>query len=106
MAYLAYVAATVTLTAANTNYSLLALLQAIEPNCPPTAREVVIQSHSGNGSAVLVGDANLTALRCGYELGVGQSRTYRSGIQHVLIGSLFARSAGAAQKLNVEVMGA
>lgn len=104
MASVSYVAATVTLTLANTNYNLLTLLQAIETNCPSTARELLIQSHSDNASTVLVGDAALSGIRCGYELALGQSRTYRSSIQHVLLGSIYVRSSGTSQKLNVEVM--
>lgn len=104
MASVSYVGVTVTITLANQNYNLLTLLQAIEANCPPTARELVIQSHSDNASTVLVGDGSLSGTRCGYELALGQSRTYRSSIQHVLLGSIFVRSAGAGQKLNVEVM--
>jgi len=106
-----YIAVTVTLTSANTNYNLLALVNAIlTPTLSPGAcRELSLQNTNGNTASVLVGDAELSSTRIGYELTagsstVGMSRTYRcSGSNSVSIADIYVRSASAGQKLNVEI---
>ncbi len=107
-----YVALTVTLTDANANYNLLALINAIVEaetkyagaNCPGMCRELNIQSDVNNTAQVIVGDGLLSATRVGYFLAIGGARAYRSEINNVDLGSLYVRSTAAAQKLNVEVV--
>lgn len=118
----AYIGITVTLTTADTNYHLLTLvntaLAAQSPGdssiqAPGTARELNLQNPVGNSNSILVGDANLSSTNMGVELIVGSggppstapgaSRTYRSNISNVDVGSLYVRSAGSSQKLNVEI---
>lgn len=108
MAYQAYLGITVTLTTADTNYNLLTLLQAVDPTCPPTARELIVQSSRANagGSYINVGDGSMGASRCGYELAVRESRTYRSNKQDVFLGAMYVRPSANGLVLNVEVMGA
>lgn len=113
-----YVAVTVTLTSADTNYNLLALVNAVlaaENNtdtniqAPGAARNVQIQSHPGidgvgaNTASVLLGDANLSATRIGMVLAPGGFFSDRSPINNVDLGEIYARSATEAQKLNITV---
>lgn len=117
----AFVAVTVTLTTANTNYRLLDLVNAViaaEANmstppmtAPDACRELSLQSFPGidsvgaNTNDILVGDGLLSTTRMGYNLqAVGGSRTYRSNIQNVDVGNLYVQSAGSGQKLNVEIV--
>lgn len=107
MASKAYVAVQVTLAAKDTNYHLLDLITEIDGNCPPTARELTIQAPKTNDDGVIkVGDAQLADGRVGYELGATDSRTYRSNLQNVLLGSIYVRGSDDGLKLNVEVMAA
>ena len=113
-----YVAVTVTLTSANTNYRLLDLVNAIlaaESNtdtniqCPGAARNVQVQSHpgidssGGNTADVLFGDAKLSTTRIGTVLSPGGFLSDRSPINNVDFGEIYARSATAAQKLNITI---
>lgn len=119
----AYVAVTITLTSANTNYNVLTLVNAViaaEANmptppmvAPDACREMILQSFPGidssgaNTNDILVGDGLLSTTRIGYILqAVGADRTYSSTIQNVDVGSIYVRSAGAGQKLNVEIVSA
>lgn len=106
MASLSYVAVTVTLAAANTNYNLLALVQAIEANCPGTCGELCLQSPKANAAAMIyVGDGKLAGTtRAGYELNSGDSRTYRAERNSVHVGSQYVRTDTPGALLNVEVM--
>lgn len=111
-----YVAVTVTLTDANTNYHLLTLINAVVEaeakyagaNCPATCRELNIQGDAANNATnpVLVGDALIDGTRYGFSLLQVSSRTYRSDINNVNISDLYVRSASAAQKIHVEVVSA
>ena len=111
-----YLGVTVTLAAANTNYNLLTLLQAVTAaqtppsDTPAACRELNIQSYPGidgtgaNTNDVLIGDSFLSATNMAYVLAVGGSRTYRSASTgSVPVGTIFVRSAGASQKLNIEI---
>jgi len=113
-----YVAVTVTLTSANTNYNLLQLVNAIlaaesgtdtNIQCPGAARNIQIQSHPGidgagaNTGDILFGDAKLTTTRIGTVVQPGGFLSDRSPINNVDLGNLYARSASAAQKLNITV---
>ncbi len=103
---------TVTLTSANTNYSLKALIDAVllsaGAEIPGTFRELNLQSWPGidsvgaNSNDILVGDSLLSTTNVGYILQSGQSRLYRSDKQNGLMSDVFVRSAGASQKLNVD----
>ena len=97
---LQYFGISVTLTPASSGQNLFALLQAVEANVPATCRELTIQAQSI--AAVDVGDASISATRRGYELQVGDSKTYRSSaVQDVPIGAIYLFSAGAAV-VNIE----
>lgn len=98
-----YIAVQVTLTLANTNYNILSLVQAIEDTCPAACRELQIQAATANADVVLIGDAELSATRFGYELARLDSAKYRSDHSNVILGGKYARSATAGQKLNVEI---
>ena len=110
-----YVAVTITLTSANTNYEILTLVNAVlalataPSEAPGACRVVNIQAHpgidgsGGNTNDVLIGDAELATTRIGYVLNPGGSRAYESTSQNALVGGIYARSAGAGQKLNVEI---
>jgi hypothetical protein len=99
-----YFGITVTLAAANTAYHLLGLLRAIEPDCPATAREVLIQSPRTNAAAIIgIGDANISALRRGYVLEALDSRTYRSNLQNVRVAGRYVWSDTQNVTLHVEV---
>lgn len=106
MAALNYVGVTVTLTLADTNYNLLALIQAIEANCPAACTQLTIQNDPDDGPATLrIGDANLGAARCGYKLLRGDPAGYVRNLQNVLLGNIYLRAVGeAGKKVNVEVM--
>jgi hypothetical protein len=113
-----YVAVTVTLATANTNYNLLTLVNAIlaaETQGDNTVRvsgaqrEFNIQANPGidsvgaNNKDVILGDSLLSATRVGYVLVPGASRLYRSNVQNADFGSIYAQSAGTNQKLNIEL---
>jgi hypothetical protein len=113
-----YVGVTVTLTSANTPYSLYALLNAVTgaqtpaSDCPASCRELNIQSQSpavtggnaGNTDVVLIGDSFISLTNYAYVLAVGASRTYRSSsTSSVQVGSIYVESPTAGQKLNIEL---
>jgi hypothetical protein len=98
-----YFGITITL-AANTTTNLLNALRAIEPDCPATAREVTLQNDVTSPQALFIGDAKVASSpqRCGYELGLGDTKTYRSSsVQDVPLGAIFLRSTGI-DVVNVE----
>jgi hypothetical protein len=105
-----YVAVTLVL-GQNSTQNILSLIDAALGSgvCPGACRELNLQSASGNTASIFVGDSNVGAANCGYELpagatSAGASRTYRSGAGNVDLASLYVRTAGVSQKLNVEVM--
>ena len=100
-----YAGITVTLTAADTNYSLGTLLAGIETGFIGTGKEVTIQLDEENvaGTYVLIGDSKLSATRRGYRLNRGESRTYRGDADVIPIGRMYVRSNNASVKLSVEI---
>jgi hypothetical protein len=106
-----YVAVTLTLSQ-NSTQNILSLIDAALGSgiCPGACRELNLQSASGNTASIFVGDSNLGAANCGYELPAGASspgasRTYRSGAGNMVdLASLYVLTAGVSQKLNVEVV--
>ena len=97
---LQYFGISVTLTPASTGQNLLTLLRAVDPNVPATVRELTVQVQSV--AAVDVGDASISSSRRGYELQVGDSKTYRSSaVQDVPVGALYLFSTDVAV-VNVE----
>lgn len=114
----ALVSITVTLTTANTNYSIYELIEAaalaesVPYEIPSACRELSIQSHPGidgtgaNTKDILMGDSELSTTRIGYVLNVGGSRTLRSTIGNVNLAGTYARSSGAGQKLNLDIQAA
>lgn len=107
-----YYGVTVSLAAAFTPYSLLALLRAVDPTVPGTCRELQIQTDPDNAAGeVLIGDANVTfpaapPLRCAYKLDAqGETRPYRAGgISIVPLADIHIVGNVAALNINVEVM--
>ncbi len=113
-----FVAVQVTLTSPNTNYNLLDLINAViaaetkwdgVATCPGSCRELTLQSHpgidtvGGNTKDILLGDGLLSTTRFGYVLATGDAYSDRSPMGNVDLGSIYVRSAGTAQKLNVQV---
>jgi len=91
---------TVTLTAANTNYSLRTLVRAIDSTIDDTAKQIDIVADVGNASPVLIGDASLSGTRYGNSLTAGDSVTIK-GRGFVHLSNLNARSTGTTQKVLV-----
>ena len=113
-----YVAVTVTLTLADTNYNLLALVNAVlaaetgtdvNVQCPGAARNVQIQSHPGidsvgaNTADIIFGDAKLSTTRVGTVVSPGGFLSDRSPINNVNLGEIYAQSHTAGQKLNITI---
>lgn len=108
---------TVTLAAANTNYHIIDLVNALTSLSsvgaivPGTARELLIMgfpdidSSGGNTNDVLIGDANLSTTNFGFVLPKGANVVFRSNFDNVQLAGMYARSAGVGQKLCVTVMG-
>ena len=100
---------TLTLTSANTNYNIATLIAAINSAERKNFAQVVIVGYPGidgvgaNTSDVLVGDASLATTRFFLALGANDQYTFYSGdgSNGVCTPSLFVRSAGAGQKINV-----
>lgn len=102
---------TVTLTLANTNYSLVDLINAALASAnalvPGMVRELQLQASKGidgsgqNTNDILVGDGNLSTANFGASLNPGGTLTYRSNTTNTFLAGLYVRSAGAGQKLNV-----
>src|SRR6266567_4231741 len=114
-----YVGVTVTLAAANTNYNLLALVNAIlaaetgtdnTSQCSGMARSVNLQAYPGiegtgiNTNDILVGDAFLSTTRIGYILNPGGAFHDSTHMNNVNVGDIYVRSAGTSQKINVTVV--
>lgn len=114
-----YVAVLVTLASANTVYNLLDLVNTIlaaetqgdnTVRAPGMVRSISLQAFNGvdgsggNTKDVLIGDALLATTRMGYVLTIGQGSTYSSTWPNADFGSLYAMSAGTAQKICVELV--
>ena len=116
-----YIAVTINLATANTAYNILTLINAVlatEPSAggvqaSGAAREFNIQSlpttsfsgaAAGNTGNIAIGDSLISGTRMGYVLGPAQSRVYRSNINNVDVGSLYAMGDAANQKLLVELV--
>jgi hypothetical protein len=94
---------TVTLTDADTNYSLKTLVEAILATYQDGANMIIVQAAGSNTSDVLIGDTNLAAAaRIGLELSPYDSFPIGPSGRASLV-DFYARSAGAAQKLNILV---
>lgn len=81
--------------------------QANQPSTPVplVAREVTIQSPSSNTGVIAVGSAGVSATNRGYDLQVGDSRTYRAAQgEQIYLSMILAFTATASQKLNIEVI--
>lgn len=112
-----FVAVTVTLATANTNYNLKSLVDAIlaaESNtdtaivCQGAPKFYSIQSYPGidtvgaNANDILVGDAKLSTTRIGKILAAaGGILSDSAPINNCDFGDLYAQSAGTAQKVNI-----
>jgi len=96
---------TVTLTADATNYSLLTLARAIASDFKDTAKQIIIQSSTGNSVPVVLGGSAITADDYGIKLvSAHDSVNFTSDGGGVSLSNLYARAVGAAtQKLNILV---
>ena len=105
----------VTLTSANTNYNILALVNAAlavqtgnsSVIVPGSVKELLLQADpgidgvGGNTKDILVGDANLSTTNYGFVLSKSSSAPFRSDQNNVGWSWLYVQSAGASQKLGV-----
>ncbi len=102
-----YGAATLTLTAKDTNYNLLGLIVAIGAylGAKFTCRELTIQSPVANGNAyVWKGADNMTGVFHGPELVAGQAITNRSDKNNIPLSEIYLRSDTDGATVNVEWM--
>jgi len=88
----------VALTDANTNYNLLALVQAIDSGFVDQGEFTIQAEDDGGAQVILVGDSNLAADRYGWKLTAGDSMPKLKSLLGV-----YARCDLAAKKLNVFV---
>jgi hypothetical protein len=99
---------TLTLTAANTNYSLASLIAAIESAERTTFRQIIIlavdgiDGSGGNTKDILLGDGNLSTSRYFVSLAAGESIDLSSGsaVNGETTTNWYVRSAAAGQKVN------
>jgi len=95
----------VTLTSADTNYNIGALIKAIAPTFYDQGRQVMIQSNTANTAPILIGDVNLGTSRYGLELTAALSSVnLGSAPLMVRLQEYYARSTGAAQILNITIL--
>jgi hypothetical protein len=99
-----YFCATVTLAAAGTKYSLYDLLKLIDPDVPPTGREVNLQVEDAPAGNVRIGDSTVSAVNCGYKLVSGASRLYRDRQSTIPLVSLYLLPSVNAMLINVEII--
>jgi hypothetical protein len=90
----------VTLTDADTNYDLLALVRAIDSAFIDFANQITLQADDANSGTILIGDSNLSDTRYGVKLSVTDALAL--GVGSSLRG-INARSASSGQKLNIFV---
>lgn len=98
-----YIARTLTLTSADTNYNVGTLLAAaLGASLPQTNCDELLVQSEATADDVLIGDATLSGSNYGYKLTPGQSRTYRTkGMQ---VGWFNLRSPEAGATVNVEML--
>ena len=96
----------VTLTAANTNYSLLALLRAIDADFPAKAQMVQIQHDPAAGADLLwIGNEDMSATNHGVELVATQAFPINSLDSNLInLGDIWLRSDGAGKRINVAIV--
>ena len=94
---------TVTLTAANTNYSLLTLMQALDPGQTGRLCKLTIQSDSGNGAANLyIGNEDLSGTNYGSHLVASQAVVFETVSMNLVNASqIYLRSDTNATKVNI-----
>jgi hypothetical protein len=86
----------VTLTTEDTNYHLVELVRDIDSTYLDVATKVSLQADDENADTILIGDENLSSTRFGAELNVTDSVSVG-----ICLRGVWARSATAAQKLNI-----
>jgi hypothetical protein len=95
-------AAQLTLTSANTNYSIYELASAIDSAFPPNVRELSFQVDAGAGT-LLIGDVNMTATRYGKLYDPATTDVVRDDKNSISLRSIYFRSAQAGKIVNVMV---
>lgn len=97
--------ALVTLTTADTKYSLWSLLTAIDATIPTHCNELVLQADESNVAALVrIGNVNLSTTRYGYTLLAGASRTYVSRSQQVDMQDIYLLADTNGAKVSVEII--
>jgi hypothetical protein len=96
----------VTLTAANTNYSLLSLVQAKDPGVTGRCCKLGIQLDIGAGGAHLyVGNEDLSGTNYGAVLVAGQVQVYENAALNVInCSQVYLRSDTAGVQVNVTIL--
>lgn len=105
--YTSFLGAQVTLASATTVYNLWSLLTAIDPNAPPIAAELWLQSDSTNagGSLIYIGDASLAKTsRQGFVLAVSGTKQYTGNLaSDIPVSGIFLQGSADSLKVNVEL---
>ena len=96
-----YFARMVTLTSANTNYTLRTLLSGVT-HLPLTVASVTLQVPETNTNDVARGDSSMSSMTTGKTLHPGDSETIEPAEGVLDLGRMTVRSDGAGQKLFVE----
>lgn len=106
MAYTDYSGIQVTLTTNTTVYKLLTLLQAVDADTPPIAKELNIQNDAANvGDNLFIGDASLAkATRYGIKIAAGNSRLYQHDSSVVPLADIYLQGSADSMLVNVEVI--
>jgi len=94
------------LTAANTNYALLTLMQALDKSAPPRACSIQIQLDPSAGAAHLyIGNDDLSGTNCGVSLTAGQAMPFDTTPQNLVnLSQIQLRSDTAGVQVNVKVL--
>lgn len=97
---------TITLTTLNTNYSLLTLVQALDPGVTGRCCKLAIQLDPGAGGAKLfIGNDDLSGTNYGVALFAGQAQIYENAALNVINASqIFLRSDTSGVKVNITIL--
>jgi hypothetical protein len=96
----------ITLTTLNTNYSLLTLLQALDPGVNGRCCKLNLQLDPGAGAAKLfIGNDDLSGTMYGAALLAGQVKVWETAqINLINASQIFLRSDTSAVKVNVDLL--
>lgn len=96
----------VTLASANTDYSLLALMQAVDAAAPTRCSKLNIQLDLSAGSAHLyVGNSDVSGSNYGAVLVAGQVKVWEMGeTNRILLSQIYLLSDTASQQVNIDAL--